>query len=84
MWLNELVKLRRATFEQDNTGADPIWYRAMVSSLLRRFRRFLLIYCFLSQVEGVRAAFLQPEQAYMHPPQGGEEEEEQVEGEEGA
>lgn len=34
IWLNELVKLRRATFEQDNSGADPVWYRAMVRSLL--------------------------------------------------
>lgn len=31
VWLNELVKLRRATFEQDTTTGDADWYRAMVS-----------------------------------------------------
>ncbi|KAF8311139.1 hypothetical protein DL93DRAFT_2061371, partial [Clavulina sp. PMI_390] len=30
VWLNELVKLRRATYEQDTTNGDPEWYRAMV------------------------------------------------------
>ena len=30
IWLNELVKLRRATYEQDTQTADPEWYRAMV------------------------------------------------------
>jgi len=60
VWLNELVKLRRATYEQDTTTGDPEWYRAMV--------------------ERVRAAFLQPQEAYMHP--GAEEGEDHPEGEE--
>ena len=34
VWLNELVKLRRATYEQDTTTSDPEWYRAMVRSQL--------------------------------------------------
>ena len=33
VWLNELVKLRRATYEQDTTTGDPEWYRAMVRRL---------------------------------------------------
>ena len=38
IWLNELVKLRRATYEQDSTTANPEWYRAMVrASSTQRF-----------------------------------------------
>ena len=33
IWLNELVKLRRATYDQDTNGADPDWYRAMVGCI---------------------------------------------------
>jgi hypothetical protein len=36
VWLNELVKLRRATYEQDTTTGDPEWYRAMVRRLTTR------------------------------------------------
>ncbi|KAF9509501.1 hypothetical protein BS47DRAFT_1349173 [Hydnum rufescens UP504] len=37
IWLNELVKLRRATYDQDTNGADPDWYRAMVERVRAAF-----------------------------------------------
>jgi len=37
IWLNELVKLRRATYEQDSTTANPEWYRAMVERVRAAF-----------------------------------------------